>query len=116
MVAAAQLPRLDSVRWLGTQAGTAFQGSTSDPPPPSPYPFPVLPPSAVYRGFWRDEVVAVKLIDCCFTSQAGSASAAELALHEAELSKSLQHPCVVKVSLLGCRAVQTAAALACAGC
>jgi hypothetical protein len=81
--------------------------------PPSP-PFPDV--RAVYRGFWRDEVVAVKLIDCSFTSQAGSASAAELALHEAELSKGLHHPCVVRVRVPASRLLQNNLAWPCSVC
>ncbi|KAL4434067.1 hypothetical protein ABPG75_000508 [Micractinium tetrahymenae] len=50
----------------------------------------------VYRGQWRDGVVAVKVIDCTHTSQLGSSDAAEAALAEAELSKSLRHPCIVE--------------------
>lgn len=50
----------------------------------------------VYRGQWRDRVVAVKVIDCTHTSQAGSSGAAEVALAEAELSKSLRHPSIVE--------------------
>ncbi|PSC73115.1 kinase [Micractinium conductrix] len=50
----------------------------------------------VYRGLWRNQVVAVKVIDCTHVSEAGSSDAAEAAVQEAELSMSLHHPCIVK--------------------
>jgi hypothetical protein len=53
---------------------------------------------AVYRGQWRDRVVAVKIIDCTLGGgKQNGTSAAEVALHEAELSRNLDHPCIVKV-------------------
>ena len=45
---------------------------------------------------WRGRVVAAKLIDCTFAARAGGSSTADVALREAALSKSLDHPCVVK--------------------
>jgi hypothetical protein len=50
----------------------------------------------VYRGEWHTGVVAVKLIDCSFTAKRQADSAAASALAEAELSKSLDHPSIVK--------------------
>lgn len=51
----------------------------------------------VYRGQWRDRVVAVKIIDCTLGGgKQNGTSAAEVALHEAELSRNLDHPCIVK--------------------
>ena len=79
--------------------------------PPSPHLDPLtnpLPPTccctvAVYRGMWRGSVVAVKLIECARAAPPGgspaasSGSAVEAALAEAQLSKSLDHPSIVKV-------------------
>ena len=42
--------------------------------------------------------MAVKLIDCAFGANAAASSgAAEAALREAQLSKGLDHPCIVRV-------------------
>lgn len=53
--------------------------------------------------------MAVKLIDCSFTAQGEADSAAAAALAEAELSKGLEHPCIVKVGREGAAAVAAAA-------
>ena len=45
-------------------------------------------------------MVAVKLIECSFTRKGEAGTAASAALAEAELSKSLDHPCIVKVRLI----------------
>jgi hypothetical protein len=73
----------------------------SDPPNP-----PTRCTAAVYRGMWRGRVVAVKLIECTRPASGGSpaassGSAVEAALAEAQLSKSLDHPSIVKVRFGG---------------
>lgn len=65
---------------------------------------PPFPHPAVYRGEWDTGMVAVKLIECSFGRKGATVTDASAALAEAELSKSLDHPCIVKVCGVGARA------------